>query len=129
MKKLVVAAAVALVFGTSAVVAQDQAGGAGASGNTIGGVSVEKIAAGAVGVAVAAAIISNNRGTTLPIIPPPPPPPPPPTETCEGDDPLVDGECIGTTTTVTVTGTGTGTNTGTTTATVPVTFTYAPTLQ
>ena len=127
MKKLVVAAAVALVFGTSAVVAQDQAGGTGASGNTIGGVTAEKIAAGAVGVAVAAAIISNNSGTTLPIVPPPPPPPPPPGETCEGDDPLVDGECIGTTTTVTVTGTGTGT--GTTTVTVPVTFTYAPTVQ
>ena len=122
MKKLVVAASVALAFSATAVVAQDQAGGAGASGNTIGGVSAEKIAAGAVGVAVAAAIISNNSGTTLPIIPPPPPPP---GETCEGDDPLVDGECIGTTTTVTVTGTGTNTST----ITVPVTFTYAPTVE
>ncbi|MBV2127771.1 hypothetical protein [Arsukibacterium indicum] len=125
MKKLVVAAAVALAFNATAVVAQDQAGGANATGNTIGGVAVETIAAGAVGVAVAAAIISNNSGTSLPIQPPPPPPPPP--LSCEGDDPLVDGECIGTTTTVTVTGTGTGTNT--TTIAVPVTFTYAPSAQ
>lgn len=124
MKKLVIAAAVALVFGSSTAVAQDVAGGADASDRTIGGVSVGTVVAGAVGVAVAAAIISNNSGTTLPVTPPPPPPPPP---SCDGSDPLVDGECIGTTTTVTVTGTGTGT--GTTTVAVPVTFTYAPSVQ
>lgn len=39
---------------------------------------------------------------------------------CNGDDPLVDGVCVGTTTTVTVTGTGTNTFT----TTVPVTYTY-----
>ena len=47
--------------------------------------------------------------------------------TCEGDDPLVDGVCVGTTNTVTVT--TSGTSTVTKTITVPVTFTYAPTVQ
>jgi hypothetical protein len=54
----------------------------------------------------------------------------PPVPSCNGNDPLVDGVCTGTTTTVTgtITGTGTGTGTMTSTITVPVTFTYLPSL-
>ena len=114
MKTLLIAAA-ALTLALN-VNAQENTGGEG----TIGGVAVSTIAAGAVGVAVAAAIISNNRGTTVnpgtgPVDP-----------TCNaGDGAPVNGVCTGTTVTNTITGTGTAT--GTTTATA--TFTYAPTVK
>ncbi|MEH8021196.1 hypothetical protein [Rheinheimera metallidurans] len=112
MKKLLIAAA-ALAFAVN-VSAQENTGGEG----TIGGVAVSTIAAGAVGVAVAAAIISNNRGTTVnpgtgPVDP-----------TCNaGDGAPVNGVCTGTTVTNTITGTATGTTTAT------ATFTYAPTVK
>uniref|UniRef100_A0A486XVF8 Uncharacterized protein n=1 Tax=Rheinheimera sp. BAL341 TaxID=1708203 RepID=A0A486XVF8_9GAMM len=107
MKKLLVAAAaLALTFGA---VAEEQTGGEG----MIGGVKTSTVAAGVVGVAVAAAIISNNRGSSIVD------PGPGPTPTCNpGDSAPVNGICTGTT--VTVTGTGTGTAT----TTAPVTFTY-----
>ncbi len=102
MKKLVIAAmALALSAGVNA---QEKTGGEG----TIGGVATTTVAAGVVGVAVAAAVISNNRGSTVN-----PGPGPEPVETCNaGDGAPVNGICTGTTVT------GTGTNTMT------VTFTY-----
>ncbi|QBL09776.1 hypothetical protein E0Z06_09735 [Rheinheimera sp. D18] len=104
MKTLLIAAA-ALTLALN-VNAQENTGGEG----TIGGVAVSTIAAGAVGVAVAAAIISNNRGTSVNAGPVDP--------TCNvGDAAPVNGVCTGTTVT------GTGTNTGSVTATA--TFTYA----
>lgn len=90
---------------------------ANADEKALGGISGGAFAAGALG-AVFVGIATNGRtpvyqtggGTN-----------PPPVELgCEGDDPLVDGVCVGTTTTVTVTGTGTNTFT----TTVPVTYTY-----
>lgn len=107
MKKLLIAAA-ALAFAVN-VSAQENAGGAG----TIGGVATTTVAAGVVGVAVAAAIISNNRGTSVSEEAVP---------TCNANDGApVNGVCTG----VVVTATGTGS--ATTTATV--TATYAPTVQ
>ncbi|HBN90364.1 hypothetical protein [Rheinheimera aquimaris] len=104
MKKLIIAAAVMAL--SAGVNAQEAEGGAG----TIGGVATTTIAAGVVGVAVAAAVISNNRSTSVT-------PRPEPVETCNpGDAAPVNGVCTGTTVTVT----GTGTNTSTTT----VAFTY-----
>jgi hypothetical protein len=114
MKKSIIAlfAAAAMSAGVSA---QDAEGGAGSTG--LGAVTAPVVATAAVVAGVVAGVVSNNSSTT-------------PVETvtsCEGDDPLVDGVCVGTTETVTVTGTGTAT--ATTTITVPVTFTYAPTVQ
>ncbi|MDO6560399.1 hypothetical protein Q4602_01045 [Paraglaciecola chathamensis] len=118
MKKILMAATAALALAGNPVIAQENAGGSEASSATVGGVGVGTIAAGVVGLAIAGAVVSNNRGSstvddggeTDP--------------SCNGDDALVDGVCVGTTTTVTVTGTGTMTST----TTVPVTFTYAPTI-
>ncbi|MBU1309314.1 MAG: hypothetical protein KKE30_07260 [Gammaproteobacteria bacterium] len=105
MKKLLVAAA-ALAFAVN-VNAQESAGGYG----TIGGVATTTVAAGVVGVAVAAAIISNNRGSSVKIEPPK-------EQVCNaGDGAPVNGVCTG----VQVTGTGTMTATAT--------YTYAATLQ
>ena len=118
MKKSIIAlfAAATMVAGVNA---QDGQGGDGTTG--IGGVSGGMIASGVVVAGIVAGVVNNNSadapgtgGTNPPVQP-----------TCEGDDPLVDGVCVGTTNTVTVTGTGTATNT----ITVPVTFTYAPTVQ
>jgi hypothetical protein len=81
------------------------------------------IASGVVVAGIVAGVVNNNSadapgngGTN-----------PPGQPTCEGDDLLVDGVCVGTTNTVTVT--TSGTSTVTKTITVPVTFTYAPTVQ
>lgn len=126
MKKSIVAlfAAAAMSAGVSAQT--DTAGGSGTSG--FGDVDSEMIATGAVSAAILAAMISNNRKDgevdTGPGTDPDPDP------ECSGSDPLVDGECVGTTTTVTntvsISGTGTGTQTITVPITVPVTFTYSP---
>lgn len=113
MKKSIIAlfAAATMVAGVNA---QDGEGGAGAGG--AGAVSGGLIATGVVAAGIIAGVANNNsadapgNGGTDPVQP-----------TCEGDDPLVDGACVGTTNTVTVS--------GTTTITVPVTFTYAPTVQ
>ena len=121
MKKTLVAISAALALASVGAVAQssDTAGGAAASGATVGGVAVGTIVAGAVAAGVLAAIVSNSSGVTLPPVPPPPQPQP----GCEGTDPLVGGECVGTTITETLVGTST------TPSTVAVTFTYAPTLR
>ncbi|GFD73233.1 hypothetical protein MTsDn5_16730 [Alteromonas gracilis] len=119
MKKSIIAlfAAATMVAGVNA---QDGEGGAGAGG--AGAVSGGLIATGVVAAGIIAGVANNNsadapgNGGTDPVQP-----------TCEGDDPLVDGVCVGTTNTVTVT--TSGTSTVTKTITVPVTFTYAPTVQ
>ncbi|MDR6984059.1 hypothetical protein J2X32_002701 [Rheinheimera pacifica] len=106
MKKLVIAAmALALSAGVNA---QDEQA-SGSSAGTIGGVATTTIAAGVVGIAVAAAVISNNRGTSVTQ----------PPELCDDGTEPVNGVCTGNTITVT----GTGTNTTTATATVTVTST------
>lgn len=113
MKKSIIAlfAAATMVAGVNA---QDGEGGSGTTG--IGGVSGGVIASGV----VVAGVVNNNsadapgNGGTTPGQP-----------TCEGDDQIVDGVCVGTTETVTVTTSGSVTKT----ITVPVTFTYAPTVQ
>lgn len=112
MKKLSVVMA-ALLAVSGAVMAQDEesgAAGSGASAGTIGGIATGTIVAGAIAAGVLAAVVSNNRSDSAPEEEEPVP-------TCEGDDPLVGGSCVGTT--VVVSGS----------TTVPVTFTYAPTLQ
>merc|ERR1711959_278165 len=102
-------AAATMVAGVNA---QDGEGGSGTTG--IGGVSGGMIASGVVVAGIVAGVVNNNsadapgNGGTTPGQP-----------TCEGDDQIVDGVCVGTTETVTVTKT----------ITVPVTFTYAPTVQ
>jgi F420-0:gamma-glutamyl ligase len=122
MKKILIAASVALCFATSTF-AQEKAGSTSAFGSTLGAVTVPAVAAGVSALAVLAGINSNSSGTITPVVVIPGPEP-----TCNGSDPLVDGVCTGTTTTTTVTVTGTGTGTSTGTVTVPVTFTYVPTL-
>ncbi|MEN3158188.1 hypothetical protein ABC502_07380 [Alkalimonas sp. NCh-2] len=114
MKKVFVstaAAVLALTMGTA--VAQDQAGGS--SSGAFGEISATTIAAGAVGVAVAAAVISNSRGTTVN--------PEEQVATCDdGNVPTrPDGFCLKEEVIVT----GTGTNT----FTQLVTSTYAPTVK
>ncbi|MDO6566461.1 hypothetical protein Q4561_05280 [Alteromonas sp. 1_MG-2023] len=115
MKKSIIALFAAAVM-SAGVSAQDSEGGAGTSG--FGAVTAPTIATAAVVAGVVAGVVSNNSSSTPDIDDGT-------TASCEGDDPLVDGVCVGTTDTVTVTGTGTAT----TTITVPVTFTYAPTVQ
>eukprot|EP00036_Acanthoecidae_sp_10tr_P008023 CAMPEP_0182919400 /NCGR_PEP_ID=MMETSP0105_2-20130417/2696_1 /TAXON_ID=81532 ORGANISM="Acanthoeca-like sp., Strain 10tr" /NCGR_SAMPLE_ID=MMETSP0105_2 /ASSEMBLY_ACC=CAM_ASM_000205 /LENGTH=112 /DNA_ID=CAMNT_0025056581 /DNA_START=76 /DNA_END=411 /DNA_ORIENTATION=- len=112
MKKSIIAlfAAAAMSAGVSA---QDAEGGAGTTG--IGAVTAPVVATAAVVAGVVAGVVSNNSSTAVDDGGEG-------TATCEGDDPLVDGVCVGTTQTVTVTGTATATST----ITVPVTFTYAP---
>ena len=118
MKKSIIAlfASALVASGVSAQTSTDKSGGIFALGDGV--TNTEKVVTGAVVVAVAAAVINNNRSNSSGG-------PGPDTPTCEGDDPLVDGVCVGTTNTVTVTTSGTGTNA----ITVPVTFTYAPTVQ
>lgn len=119
MKKSIIAlfASVLVVSGVSAQTSTDKSGGIFAIGDGV--TNTEKVVTGAVLVAIGAAVINNNRSDS------PGDGPDPVDPTCEGDDPLVDGVCVGTTNTVTVTTSGTVTKT----ITVPVTFTYAPTVQ
>jgi hypothetical protein len=118
MKKSIIAlfAAAAMSAGVSA---QDAEGGAGTTG--LGAVTAPVVATAAVVAGVVAGVASNNSSTAIDDDGGEG------TATCEGDDPLVDGVCVGTTNTNTTT--VTGTSTATTTITVPVTFTYAPTVQ
>lgn len=129
MKKLITSACLSALLSTT-VIAQDKAGGNDAAGFAMGDLSGTTIAAGAVVAGVALAVVSNNRGSAglAPGPGPGPGPGPDPDPQCNGDDPLVDGVCIGTTLTNTLSVSGTGTATATTTITVPVTFTYAPSL-
>lgn len=108
MKKVFIAMAATLAFTAGSVVAQEQAGGS--SSNAFGEVNATTIAAGVVGVAVAAAIVSNARGTTIDIIEPP--------VECGDDEELVDGECQPIEPPVTGTVTATATATPITTITV-----------
>jgi hypothetical protein len=116
MKKILIAASVALCFASSTF-ADEKAGSSSAFGSTMGAVSAPAIVGGVAALTVLGGMNSNSKATIIPevIVPGPSPSP-----TCNGSDPLVDGVCTGTTTTVTVT--------GTVTTTVPVTFTYAPSL-
>lgn len=126
MKKSIIAlfAAATMVAGVNA---QDNAGGTGTAG--LGGVGVGGILTGAVVLGVAVGISNNNSADDPGQEGPGPGPGPDPEPTCEGDDPLVDGVCVGTTNTLTNTVTVSGTQTVTQTITVPVTFTYTPTVQ
>ncbi|WP_334049055.1 hypothetical protein [Alteromonas gracilis] len=124
MKKSIIAlfASALVVSGVSAQTSEEKSGGILALGNGV--TNSELVVSGAVAIGIAAAVINNNSSDAPgnggdPIDPVEP--------TCEGDDPLVDGVCVGTTNTVTVT--TSGTSTVTKTITVPVTFTYAPTVQ
>ncbi len=137
MKKSLLAISAVLAMSTGAV-AQENAGANEASDDAFGAAwtNSEKHLAGLATVAALGIIATNSTGSSVVVQPPEPPEPPveppvePPTPECEGDDPLVDGVCVGTTNTVTVssTATGTGTATNTFTVTVPVTFTYLPTV-
>jgi len=122
MKKSIIAlfASALVVSGVSAQTSEEKRGGILALGN--GATNSELVVSGAVGVGILAAMINNNRSESGGVGPDPDPDP---VFVCEGDDPLVDGVCVGTTNTVTVTTSGTVTQT----ITVPVTFTYAPTVQ
>jgi len=117
MKKSIIAlfAAATMVAGVNA---QEGEGGTGSGG--FGGVTGGMVATGAVGVGILAAVVNNNSADAPGTGGDEPGQP-----TCEGNDQIVDGVCVGTTNTVTVTTSGTVTQT----ITVPVTFTYAPTVQ
>ena len=116
MKKILIAASVALCFASSSF-AVEKTGSTSAFSSTVGAVTAPAVVGGVAALTVLAGMNSNSKGTVIPeaVVPGPIPDP-----TCNGSDPLVNGVCTGTTTTVTVSGTGT--------VTVPVTFTYAPTL-
>ncbi len=87
MKKILIVAAAALCFASNSF-AQENAGGANASGFTIGAVTTPVIVGTAVILGVLAAVVSNNRGN--PTIAPGPGPCPGPDATCRGRAPLVD---------------------------------------
>lgn len=133
MKKVAISALLSVLC-VSGVFAQDETqGGRLASQSASGQIGAETVAAGVVVGGVLLAVVNNNRGSAaLPEAPGPGPGPgpgPDPDPQCNGDDPLVDGVCIGTTLTNTLSVSGTGTATSTTTLTVPVTFTYMPTVR
>lgn len=115
MKKFAISLLTAGLLISSGLQAQENAGGAGSSSFSQGGLNKQTIFVGVVAAGIVASAIANSNGstTTKPIDELEP--------TCNGTDDLVDGVCIGTTTTVTLS--------GTTTISVPVTFTYAPTLM
>lgn len=119
MKKTILSAVLGASLAFSATAQEENAGGLGSVSVAGGTIAVETIVAATVFVGVVAGAASNSSGTSAPN--PDPDPDPEPVPTCEGDDPLSNGVCTGTTTTVTVS--------GTTTATATVTFTYLPTLQ
>ena len=130
MKKILMAATVALCVAGNAV-AQENAGGDAASNSASGDMKKEKIVAGVVGAGILAAMVMNNRGNAkaspgdpvcgegeilvdgvcVPDIP-----------VCEAGEELVDGECVPVTTTTTVTTTVPSTVTSTVVP-VPVTTT------
>jgi hypothetical protein len=114
MKKIIIAATLALCF-TGSSFAQENPGGDAASDFTLGLVNAEVVTLITAAAFVAGGMQANSRATVTEDEAPVDP-------TCNGSDPLVNGVCTGTTTTVTVTGTLA------TTITVPVTFTYLPTI-
>jgi hypothetical protein len=114
MKKSFLTVSIALSLSAMGVAAQENTGGDAAEMFSVGGIKGEKIVAGVVVAGVAIAMINNSSGSSTPT----PTPTPTPSPSCDGEDALVDGFCVGTTNTVTVSGTGT--------VSVPVTFTYAP---
>ena len=124
MKSLYIASGIALaLFANISTAKEESAGGLQSATATVGNLSVKQIVPLVVAVAaVTAGVVSNSGGTVVPT--PGPGPGPEPEPACDGEDPLVDGVCTGTTSTVTVTASGTGT----TTINVPVTSTYLPTI-
>jgi hypothetical protein len=138
MKKFAMSLLTAGLLISSGLQARDELpGGEKAKNTTFGGLGTETIVLSTFGVGILAAGLANGNGevTSRPPITSCPDgyvlsngvcnEIPDPDPTCNGDDELVDGVCIGTTTTVTVTASGSGT----TTITVPVTFTYLPTVS
>ena len=125
MKKSLICFALAASIASVSVQAQEQVGGENAFRSADGSLKEEAIAATATAVIIAAAIISNGNASAPARVVNPTQPPAPTTPTCDGDDVLVDGVCVGNTVTTTLAGTGTGTNTsagtGTNTGTVPTT--------
>jgi hypothetical protein len=123
MKKILMAATVALCFAGNAFAQEENAGGGNAITSALGNMDKSTIAASAVGLTIAGAIIANNRGSAKPevII----------DIVCGPGEELVDGECVPVsppiTVTSTVTSTVTGTNTVTSTMTTPVTVTASTT--
>jgi hypothetical protein len=119
MKKILVAASVALCFASSPF-AQEVEGGSSANESTIGGVATPTIVASAVGLGILGAVVANNRGNSVAEIVIENPP-----IECGAGEELVDGECspIDPDTTGTNTVTATNTVTGTNPVTVTVTST------
>ena len=126
MKKSLLCLALAGTLVSTGAFAQERVGGANAFVAADGTVKASAVAAAAAVVVITGGLISNANGAAPartgggggggvdPVDP-----------TCNGDDTLVDGVCIGNTVTTSITQTVTGT--GTATITVPVTFTYMPT--
>ncbi|MBU2979834.1 hypothetical protein [Alteromonas sp. C1M14] len=115
---------ISLVIGATmafGAVAQDVSGGEASGSSAVGGLTAGAVATGVVGIGVLAAVVSNNRGSSVVDDSD--------EASCDGDDGLVDGVCVGTTTTVTDTVTVSGTNTITVTTPITVTYTYLPTVQ
>ncbi|WP_340678574.1 hypothetical protein [Paraglaciecola sp.] len=113
MKKFAIALLSAGLLISSGLQAQENAGGAASSSSAFGDLDKNTIIVAAVATGIIVAAIANSNGNVKGS----------PTQEpeCDGNDPLVDGICTGTTTTVTVS--------GTTTINVPVTFTYFPTIR
>lgn len=151
MKKFAISILTAGLLISSNLYAQENAGGTYSSKYSIGQMTLPQIAAAAAAAAIVAAGVANSSGkvTSRPteectgdqilvggLCIDPPLECPEGQEAvnglcqdieveyacAEGDQPPVDGVCIGTASTVTVTASGTGT--ATKTITVPVTFTY-----
>jgi hypothetical protein len=122
MKKILIVAAAALCFAGNSF-AQENPGGADASGFTLGKVTTPVIVGTAVGLGVLAAVVSNNRGNSKiePGPGPGPGPGPDPDPECGAGEELVDGECVPVTPTSTLTTTVTATNAVTSSVTTSVT--------
>jgi hypothetical protein len=147
MKKFAISILTAGLLISSSLYAEEKAGGTYSSKYGIGQMTMPQIVAAATAAAIAAAAVANSNGRVTTRPPSSCPTgqeivagvcipivcadgeelvggqctPIEPVFSCaEGDQPPVDGVCIGTANTVTVTASGTGT----TTISVPVTFTY-----
>lgn len=117
MKKMLMAATVALSMSAMPAVAQEQAAGSTAANSAFGGLATTEVVVLGVAALSAVAIVSNNKGSSPTIVNPGPGPDPIPT--CEDGETLVDNVCVPDNT-----GTVTATTTvPTTTTTVTVTAT------
>jgi len=131
MSKVKTALLASLLVASAAVSADDKVASTGDFWSTqYGALSGAGWTAVGVGLLTVTSIVSNSDDDSV-IVPPPPPP-----LKCQGNDPMVNGVCIGSRDEVvvkeivTATGTGTGTATATATSTATaiqvVTYTYAP---